>query len=67
MSVGGSQYDSSEMNEKMKHTRDFKKKGFKGNSRGNHIQAPFATLEDLFKKLPKSVGFNIEFSEFPKP
>jgi len=46
----------------MKHTRDFKKKGFKGNSRGNHIQAPFATLEDLFKKLPKSTGFNIEMS-----
>ncbi|EDN02979.1 conserved hypothetical protein [Histoplasma mississippiense (nom. inval.)] len=44
----------------MKHTRDFKKKGFKGNSRGSHIQAPFATLEELFKKLPKDVGFNIE-------
>ncbi|KAL1855401.1 Glycerophosphocholine phosphodiesterase [Paecilomyces lecythidis] len=60
MSVGGSEYDSSDMNEKMKHTRDFKKKGFKGNSRGSHIQAPFATLEDLFRKLPKSVGFNME-------
>lgn len=64
MSVGGSEYDPSELNEKIKHTRDFKKKGFKGNSRGNHIQAPFATLEELFKKLPKSVGFNIELSEF---
>ncbi|PWY84903.1 GDPD-domain-containing protein [Aspergillus heteromorphus CBS 117.55] len=60
MSVGGSEYDPSEMNEKIKHTRDFKKKGFKGNSRGNHIQAPFATLEELFHKLPSSVGFNIE-------
>ncbi|RAH86480.1 GDPD-domain-containing protein [Aspergillus japonicus CBS 114.51] len=60
MSVGGSEYDPSELNEKIKHTRDFKKKGFKGNSRGNHIQAPFATLEELFKKLPQSVGFNIE-------
>ncbi|KAF9886387.1 Glycerophosphocholine phosphodiesterase [Aspergillus nanangensis] len=60
MSVGGSEYDPSELNEKIKHTRDFKKKGFKGNSRGNHIQAPFATLEELFKQLPKSVGFNIE-------
>ncbi|KAI9045229.1 glycerophosphocholine phosphodiesterase [Aspergillus affinis] len=60
MSVGGSEYDPSELNEKIKHTRDFKKKGFKGNTRGNHIQAPFATLEELFKKLPKSVGFNIE-------
>ncbi|KAH6621131.1 Glycerophosphoryl diester phosphodiesterase family-domain-containing protein [Chaetomium sp. MPI-SDFR-AT-0129] len=49
-----------EMEERMKHTRDFKEKGFKANSRGNFIQAPFATLEDLFHKLPASVGFNIE-------
>ncbi|BCR88603.1 glycerophosphocholine phosphodiesterase [Aspergillus chevalieri] len=60
MSVGGSEYNVAELNEKIKHTRDFKKKGFKGNTRGNHIQAPFATLEELFRKLPKSVGFNIE-------
>lgn len=64
MSVGGSDYDSSELNERMKHTRDFKKKGFKGNTRGNHIQAPFATLEELFKKLPMSVGLNIEMSKY---
>ena len=62
MSVGGSEYNVAELNEKIKHTRDFKKKGFKGNTRGNHIQAPFATLEELFRKLPKSVGFNIELS-----
>ncbi|KAL1955167.1 hypothetical protein VTO42DRAFT_8982 [Malbranchea cinnamomea] len=49
-----------DVSERMKHTRDFKKKGFKGNSRGSHIQAPFATLEELFKKLPKTVGFNME-------
>ncbi|KAH6623029.1 Glycerophosphoryl diester phosphodiesterase family-domain-containing protein [Chaetomium tenue] len=49
-----------DMDERMKHTRDFKAKGFKANSRGNFIQAPFATLEDLFHKLPTSVGFNIE-------
>ncbi|PKX97442.1 glycerophosphocholine phosphodiesterase [Aspergillus novofumigatus IBT 16806] len=60
MSVGGFEFDTTELNERIKHTRDFKKKGFKGNTRGNHIQAPFATLEELFKKLPKSVGFNIE-------
>lgn len=46
--------------ERMKHTRDFKEKGYKGNSRGNFIQAPFATLEDLFRDLPPGVGFNIE-------
>ncbi|KAI2789760.1 hypothetical protein POX_d05257 [Penicillium oxalicum] len=60
MSVGGSEYDPTELTEKIKHTRDYKKKGFKGNTRGEHIQAPFATLEELFKKIPKPVGFNIE-------
>ena len=60
MSVGSSENDAINMSEKMKHTRDFKKKGFKGNSRGDHIQAPFATLEEMFKKLPKDVGFNME-------
>ena len=61
MSVGGpNTWDPFDMSEKMKHTRDFKKKGFKGNSRGNHIQEPFATLQDMFKKLPQTVGFNIE-------
>ncbi|ORY11870.1 glycerophosphodiester phosphodiesterase GDE1 [Clohesyomyces aquaticus] len=51
---------SVELSERMKHTRDFKIKGYKGNSRGNFIQAPFATLEEMFKKLPESTGFNIE-------
>lgn len=49
-----------DMNERMKHTRTFKEKGFKGNSRGNFIQAPFTTLEEMFHKLPESTGFNIE-------
>lgn len=48
------------MDERMKHTRDFKEKGYKANSRGNFIQAPFATLEDLFRQLPEHIGFNIE-------
>ncbi|KAJ9138684.1 Glycerophosphodiester phosphodiesterase GDE1 [Pleurostoma richardsiae] len=48
------------LDERMKHTRDFKVKGYKGNTRGNFIQAPFATLEDLFHDLPESTGFNIE-------
>ncbi|KAI4121970.1 MAG: hypothetical protein LQ338_006067 [Usnochroma carphineum] len=51
---------NSQMSERMKHTRDFKEKGYKGNSRGNFIQAPFTTLEEMFKKLPEHVGFNIE-------
>ncbi|KAF4973756.1 hypothetical protein FSARC_64 [Fusarium sarcochroum] len=49
-----------DLDERMKHTKDFKDKGFKGNTRGNFIQAPFATLEDLFRKLPEHIGFNIE-------
>lgn len=48
----------------MKHTRDFKIKGYKANSRGNFIQAPFTTLEEMFKKLPESTGFNIEMSVY---
>lgn len=62
MSVGTSEYDNNELSERMKHTRDFKKKGFKGNSRGNHIQEKFTTLEQMFKKIPQSTGFNIEMS-----
>ena len=62
MSLGTFNKDSNldSMSERMKHTRDFKKKGFKGNSRGQFIQAPFTTLEEMFKKLPESIGFNIE-------
>ncbi|KAL8857436.1 MAG: hypothetical protein Q9178_005930 [Gyalolechia marmorata] len=61
MSLGYSTKDANpDMSERMKHTRDFKEKGYKGNSRGNFIQAPFTTLEEMFKKLPQHVGFNIE-------
>ena len=49
-----------DLNERMKHTRAFKEKGFTGNSRGNFIQAPFTTLEEMFHKIPESTGFNIE-------
>lgn len=60
-SMGGHEDSrATDMNERMKHTRDFKQKGFKGNSRGRFIQEPFTTLEEMFKKLPESVGFNIE-------
>lgn len=58
MGYAGSGRD--DMDERMKHTRDFKSKGYKANSRGNFIQAPFATLEDLFRRLPEDIGFNIE-------
>lgn len=48
------------LEERMKYTLDFKQKGYKANTKGNFIQAPFATLEDLFRKIPDDVGFNIE-------
>ena len=50
------------LDDKMRHTRDFREKGFKANTRGNFIQAPFTTLEEMFRQLPQSVGFNIEMS-----
>ncbi|KYK61237.1 hypothetical protein DCS_02379 [Drechmeria coniospora] len=60
LSMGYAGSGHGEMEERMKHTRDFKEKGYKANSRGNFIQAPFATLEDLFRRLPEEIGFNIE-------
>lgn len=60
MSVGAGHNNLVDMEERMKYTRDFQKHGFKGNSRGNHVQSSFATLEDLFKRIPLQTGFNIE-------
>ncbi|KAI3323962.1 glycerophosphodiester phosphodiesterase GDE1 [Xylariaceae sp. AK1471] len=48
------------LEERMKYTLNYKKSGYKANTRGNFVQAPFATLEELFKKIPENVGFNIE-------
>lgn len=48
------------LEERMKYTLNYKKTGYKANTRGNFVQAPFATLEELFKKIPENVGFNIE-------
>lgn len=60
-SVGAVQDASEpERRERMKHTRDFKAKGFKGNSRGDSIQQPFTTLEEALRTVPSDVGFNIE-------
>jgi glycerophosphodiester phosphodiesterase len=67
-SVGGSKEDRQivpDMSDRMKHTRAFKEKGFKANTRGNFIQAPFTTLEEMFNKLPEDIGFNIEM-KYPR-
>ncbi|KAF7858881.1 hypothetical protein EAF04_008923 [Stromatinia cepivora] len=59
LSLGQGMFEN-DMAERMKHTRDFKQKGYKGNTRGNFIQAPFTTLEEMFRELPQNVGFNVE-------
>lgn len=48
------------VSDRMKHTRTFKEKGWKANMYGNVIKAPFTTLQEMFKLLPESIGFNIE-------
>lgn len=64
------QYRSKSLVERMKHTFEFKlneSRGFesyKGNIRSEYIQASFMTLEQLFIKLPESVRFDVEISEF---
>jgi glycerophosphodiester phosphodiesterase len=44
MSVGGSEYNPAELTEKIKHTRDFKKKGFKVSAGGDQAQIPCRRL-----------------------
>ncbi|KAI9894892.1 MAG: Glycerophosphocholine phosphodiesterase [Vezdaea aestivalis] len=58
----GARYDdtAADMSERMKHTRDFKLKGFKGNSRGVFIKDSFTTLDEMFQQVPSGTGFNIE-------
>ncbi|KAI0427393.1 Glycerophosphoryl diester phosphodiesterase family-domain-containing protein [Xylaria sp. FL1042] len=56
---------TSRVRDRLKHTVDFKSKGMKSNTRGHVIQQPLATLKDLFRKLPKTVGFNIEI-KYPR-
>lgn len=46
--------------DRMKYTRNYKLNKDKGNQRGTSIQGPFMTLEQVLKKVPVNVGFNIE-------
>lgn len=59
-SLSSSSVSRENLHERMKLTRDFQTKGYKGNLRGYTIQSNFATLVELFKTLPESLGFNIE-------
>ena len=52
-----------DQDERLKLTHSFKTRGFKANSK-DFIQEPFTTLEEMFRKLPESIGFNIEMSMF---
>ncbi|CAI5759916.1 unnamed protein product [Candida verbasci] len=49
-----------QINERMKLTKTWKSKGYKGNSRGSSVASNFVTLKELFDKIPEHVGFNIE-------
>lgn len=49
-----------QMARRMKLTKTWKEKGFKGNARGTSIASSFVTLKELFKRLPNNVGFNME-------
>lgn len=45
---------------RMRLTKTWKDKGFKGNARGHSVASNFVTLEELFRKIPATAGFNIE-------
>ena len=61
LSVGQSFNESvADMSERMKHTRDFKIKGYKANSLGSFIKEKFTTLDLMFQHVPLGTGFNIE-------
>lgn len=53
-----------QIQDRMKFSVDFKKKGFKPNTRGHSIQDSFTTLDEILAELPESIGFNIEISRF---
>lgn len=62
-SVGGHfEAGAIQIRDRMKHTVDFKKKGFKPNTRGDFIQDSFATLKELLSQVPEHVGFDVELS-----
>ncbi|RCK64879.1 Glycerophosphodiester phosphodiesterase GDE1 [Candida viswanathii] len=46
--------------ERMKLTKTWKSKGYKGNARGSSVASNFVTFKELFGKVPSNVGFNIE-------
>jgi hypothetical protein len=51
---------------RMRKTHEYKLKGFKGNTRGDHIHHPFASLVELLHSLPEHVGILLELSKLPR-
>jgi glycerophosphodiester phosphodiesterase len=54
---------ANDLTERMKHTFEYKKIGFKGNTRGNYIHQPFLSLGDVLSHTPDSIALNIEISK----
>ncbi|KAK8127287.1 ankyrin repeat-containing protein [Apiospora sp. TS-2023a] len=50
-----------QVQDRVKHTVDFRAKGFKPNTRGEFIHDSLVTLEEILGELPEHVGLNIEF------
>ena len=65
----GRQFEAgaAQIQDRMKHTVDFKQKGFKPNTRGYFIQDAFATLEEILVALPENIGCDIEISPLRSP
>ncbi|KAK4178479.1 Glycerophosphoryl diester phosphodiesterase family-domain-containing protein [Triangularia setosa] len=65
-SLGG-QFEAGaiQIRNRMKHTVDFKLKGFKPNTRGEFIQDSFATLKEILTQLPEEIGLDIEI-KYPR-
>lgn len=54
-----------QLHQRILETTEGRVMGFKPNTRGAFIQAPFTTLEQACKSMDPSVPFNIEPSLFP--
>lgn len=54
-----------QVQDRIRHTVDFKLKGFKPNTRGDFIQDSFATFKEILVGLPQDIGCDIEISASP--
>ncbi|KAK0721385.1 Glycerophosphoryl diester phosphodiesterase family-domain-containing protein [Apiosordaria backusii] len=63
----GEQFEAGaiQIRDRLKHTVDFKLKGFKPNIRGEFIQDSFATLKEILTQLPEEIGLDIEI-KYPR-